>query len=222
MSSTDTVFTKTIQKPSKMERLEAFYKKKENVEIKDNPVLSPTEVVSICTDPSVKSINAPVQPPVITLPIKVSEIVAEPQSSDVIAIENKDALIRDGKNQKWLKVLKASVSYHKRYNESMKAIKEHKGYIPVYIEKAGKSEIHIEKKKYIVPGNHTVGQFMFELRKRMNYTDSQKAIFLFVDNDKTIPCNSHLMSAIYEEYKDYDGFLYITYSGENAFGKNDF
>jgi GABA(A) receptor-associated protein len=26
------------------------------------------------------------------------------------------------------------------------------------------------------------------------------------------------MSAIYEEKKDEDGFLYITYSGENTFG----
>lgn len=27
-----------------------------------------------------------------------------------------------------------------------------------------------------------------------------------------------LMSALYEEYKDEDGFLYMTYSGENTFG----
>jgi hypothetical protein len=27
-----------------------------------------------------------------------------------------------------------------------------------------------------------------------------------------------LMSDIYEEHKDEDGFLYITYSGENTFG----
>jgi GABA(A) receptor-associated protein len=26
------------------------------------------------------------------------------------------------------------------------------------------------------------------------------------------------MSSIYEEHKDEDGFLYITYSGENTFG----
>ena len=28
-----------------------------------------------------------------------------------------------------------------------------------------------------------------------------------------------MMSAIYEEHKDEDGFLYMTYSGENTFGK---
>ena len=30
--------------------------------------------------------------------------------------------------------------------------------------------------------------------------------------------SASLMSAIYEENKDEDGFLYMTYSGENTFG----
>jgi GABA(A) receptor-associated protein len=28
------------------------------------------------------------------------------------------------------------------------------------------------------------------------------------------------MSSVYEDHKDEDGFLYITYSGENTFGSN--
>ena len=31
-------------------------------------------------------------------------------------------------------------------------------------------------------------------------------------------CAAAMMSAIYEENKDEDGFLYMTYSGENTFG----
>ena len=30
-----------------------------------------------------------------------------------------------------------------------------------------------------------------------------------------------LMSDIYQDHKDEDGFLYITYSGENTFGNKD-
>ncbi|KAJ6186307.1 Autophagy-related protein 8 [Penicillium mononematosum] len=44
----------------------------------------------------------------------------------------------------------------------------------------------------------------------------EKAIFIFVD--EVLPPTAALMSSIYEEHKDEDGFLYITYSGENTFG----
>jgi GABA(A) receptor-associated protein len=44
----------------------------------------------------------------------------------------------------------------------------------------------------------------------------EKAIFVFVDNH--IPMQSSLMSAIYDQSKDKDGFLYIKYAGENTFG----
>jgi len=40
--------------------------------------------------------------------------------------------------------------------------------------------------------------------------------FLFVED--VLPPSSALMSQIYEKHKDSDGFLYITYSGENTFG----
>ena len=32
-------------------------------------------------------------------------------------------------------------------------------------------------------------------------------------------CAAALMSDVYEDHKDEDGFLYITYSGENTFGQ---
>jgi hypothetical protein len=37
----------------------------------------------------------------------------------------------------------------------------------------------------------------------------EKAIFIFVD--EVLPPTAALMSSIYEEHKDEDGFLYITY-----------
>lgn len=42
------------------------------------------------------------------------------------------------------------------------------------------------------------------------------AIFVFVNN--TLPPASSLMSQIYNDHKDEDGFLYVTYSGESTFG----
>mmetsp|Transcript_14537 Transcript_14537/g.47373 ORF Transcript_14537/g.47373 Transcript_14537/m.47373 type:complete len:117 (+) Transcript_14537:102-452(+) len=90
--------------------------------------------------------------------------------------------------------------------------------IPVICEKADRSDIpDIDKKKYLVPADLTVGQFIYVIRKRIKLPP-ERAIFIFVDN--VIPPTAALMSTVYEVQKDEDGFLYITYSGENTFGHN--
>jgi GABA(A) receptor-associated protein len=104
----------------------------------------------------------------------------------------------------------------------------------VICEKVEKSDIAtIDKKKYLVPSDLTVGQFVYVIRKRIKLSP-EKAIFIFVD--EVLPPTAALMSSIYEEHKDEDGFLYITYvsrfdlyntraytlhsySGENTFGE---
>lgn len=75
-------------------------------------------------------------------------------------------------------------------------------------EKVEKSDIAtIDKKKYLVPADLTVGQFVYVIRKRIKLSP-EKAIFIFVD--EVLPPTAALMSSIYEEHKDEDGFLYIT------------
>jgi GABA(A) receptor-associated protein len=86
----------------------------------------------------------------------------------------------------------------------------------VIVEKAEKSDIpDLDKKKYLVPADLTVGQFVYVIRKRIKLSP-EKAIFVFVNN--VLPPTAALMSSIYDEHKDDDGFLYIAYSGENTFG----
>lgn len=86
----------------------------------------------------------------------------------------------------------------------------------VIVEKAEKSDIpDLDKKKYLVPADLTVGQFVYVIRKRIKLS-AEKAIFIFVNN--VLPPTAALMSSIYDEHKDEDGFLYIAYSGENTFG----
>jgi GABA(A) receptor-associated protein len=88
--------------------------------------------------------------------------------------------------------------------------------IPVIVEKAQRSDIpDIDKKKYLVPADLTVGQFVYVIRKRIRVSP-ERAIFMFVQN--VLPPTAMLMTDIYTEHKDDDGFLYITYSGENTFG----
>jgi GABA(A) receptor-associated protein len=89
----------------------------------------------------------------------------------------------------------------------------------VIVERAEKSDIpDLDKKKYLVPADLTVGQFVYVIRKRIKLSP-EKAIFIFVNN--VLPPTAALMSSIYDEHKDDDGFLYIAYSGENTFGGDE-
>ncbi|CDP05733.1 unnamed protein product [Coffea canephora] len=104
----------------------------------------------------------------------------------------------------------------RRQAEAARIREKYPDRIPVIVEKAEKSDIpDIDKKKYLVPADLTVGQFVYVVRKRIKLS-AEKAIFIFVKN--ILPPTAAMMSAIYEENKDEDGFLYMTYSGENTFG----
>lgn len=104
----------------------------------------------------------------------------------------------------------------KRRSEAQRIRTKYADRIPVICEKDERSDIpDIDKKKYLVPQDLTVGQFVYVIRKRIKLS-SEKAIFIFINN--VLPPTAALMSKVYNDYKDEDGFLYVQYSGENTFG----
>mmetsp|Transcript_4476 Transcript_4476/g.13660 ORF Transcript_4476/g.13660 Transcript_4476/m.13660 type:complete len:120 (+) Transcript_4476:172-531(+) len=105
----------------------------------------------------------------------------------------------------------------KRMDVSKKILEKYPDRIPVIVEKMPKSDVpEIEKKKFLVPVDITVGRFAHEIRKHMQTFNPEKALYLFVNN--VLPPTAALMSQIYHQYKDEDGFLYIKYAGETTFG----
>ena len=109
-------------------------------------------------------------------------------------------------------------SFEKRKNESYKIMKKYPHRVPIICEPGPSCTLPIiDKKKYLVPTDLTMGQFLHVIRKRIHLSP-ELALFVFIDN--TMPSCSFLISTIYENHKDADGFLYITYSGENTFGNN--
>ncbi len=111
---------------------------------------------------------------------------------------------------------RAAAAQDRRRSESDRIRAKYPDRVPVICERADRSDVpDIDKKKYLVPADLTVGQFIYVIRKRIKLPP-EKAIFIFVDN--VIPPTASLMSAVYEVQKDEDGFLYVTYSGENTFG----
>eukprot|EP01124_Arcella_intermedia_P019930 TRINITY_DN27304_c0_g1_i1.p1 TRINITY_DN27304_c0_g1~~TRINITY_DN27304_c0_g1_i1.p1 ORF type:complete len:129 (-),score=35.04 TRINITY_DN27304_c0_g1_i1:52-438(-) len=120
-------------------------------------------------------------------------------------------------------VFKQEHPFEKRVEVAEKIRSKYPDRIPVIVEKSPRSDAPpIEKKKFLVPQDITVGKFMFEIRKHMPMLKPEDSIFLFVQDKKekqdVLPTSSESMSVIYEKHRDDDGFLYITYSGENTFG----
>lgn len=104
----------------------------------------------------------------------------------------------------------------KRKSESLRIKNKYPTRIPIICEKNSQSDVpDLDKNKYLVPPDLTVGQFLYVIRKRIKLTP-EKGLFLFIDN--TIPSSSEIISKIYKDYQNEDGFLYIIYSGENTFG----
>jgi GABA(A) receptor-associated protein len=112
---------------------------------------------------------------------------------------------------------KKKYAFQDRCEESYKVSNKFIDRIPIICEKSSTQTRlpDIDKHKYLVPKDLTLGQFMYVIRKRMNLK-AEEAIFLFVSD--TIPPSSSIISDIYNKHKDHDGFLYMQYGKENVFG----
>jgi len=113
---------------------------------------------------------------------------------------------------------KNKYSFPKRLEESTRIRSKFPDRVPVIVEKSRTATDdlpNLKKKKYLVPYDITSGQFMFIIRKRIQL-DPTTGLFMFIGND--LSQSAELFGNIYENKKDEDGFLYITYSGENTFG----
>ncbi len=109
-------------------------------------------------------------------------------------------------------------TFEHRYNESARVLNQHPDRVPIICEKSrfsNKGLPDIDKVKYLVPRDLTIGQFIFVIRRRMSIRP-EEAIFLFIAN--VVPPSGNTVGELYERYKDADGFLYTQYSKENVFG----
>ncbi|KER27580.1 hypothetical protein T265_05397 [Opisthorchis viverrini] len=87
--------------------------------------------------------------------------------------------------------------FEKRLEEGEKIRNKYPNYVPVIIEKSPRARVaDLDKNKYLVPSDLTVGQFYFLIRKRVSL-EPDAALYFFVDN--TIPPTSATMGALYEQ-----------------------
>lgn len=111
---------------------------------------------------------------------------------------------------------KDSFSVEKRLLESSRILEKYRDRIPCIIEIDRKSHLQLDKKKFLVPNDITIGQFLYVVRKRVD-VKKEESLFLFTNN--VLPQSSKLLLEVYKDYKDEDNFLYFMLSSENTFGK---
>ena len=114
-------------------------------------------------------------------------------------------------------MFKSSHTLEQRKLESQRVKDRYPDRMPIICERSSmcKQVPTLDKTKYLVPRDLTVAQFMYVIRKRIKL-DADKALFVFINN--TIPPSAALLADVYERNQDEDGFLYVTYSGEQTFG----
>ena len=122
----------------------------------------------------------------------------------------------DNNNGKTFSKFRNSFTYNQRINESNRIIQKYPDRIPIICEKGlGKDNPDIDKNKYLVPLDFTIGNFLVVVRKKIKLQDYE-ALFLMING--SIPSTTSTFRDIYHSYKDSDGYLYITYTKENVFG----
>ena len=106
-------------------------------------------------------------------------------------------------------------TFEHRKEESDRILAKYPDRIPVLCEKITQGAPDIDRHKFLCPGDLSMSNFMYVLRKRMNMK-SEYSLYLFVNNK--IIQGSAILSQVYDVHRDEDGFLYIRYSTESTFG----
>lgn len=93
--------------------------------------------------------------------------------------------------------------------------------LPVIVTRHSKASADIPdlpKRKFIVPKDLTIGQFMYVIRKQI-HLEPEKAIFLFIGN--TLPTGTSTIAELYARFQAPDKALHIIYTSEATFGFGD-
>ena len=114
-----------------------------------------------------------------------------------------------------LKSYKNMYTLEKRQDEALRIKEKYPNRVPIICERYTVGDPEIDRKKYLVPDDLSISNFIYVIRKRIKLKP-ENALYLFV-NGKILN-GTGLLAQIYEKNKDNDGFLYIKYTLENTFG----
>ena len=108
-------------------------------------------------------------------------------------------------------------TFEQRREEANTVFRKYPSRIPIICERGTNCTQlpALDKRKYLVPNDLTVAQFIYVIRKRMSL-DSARALFVLAGG--SIPTSTTTIGSLHTTHKDPDGFLYMQFVGENTFG----
>jgi hypothetical protein len=107
----------------------------------------------------------------------------------------------------------------RQIKDSSIVLKSHPGKVPIIVDRSKVSDPDLERHKYLVGGDLTIGEFFLTIRSKLK-VGSNEALFLFVQtvSGEVLVSHSKLLREVYAEYKQSNGFLVMIYSKEETFG----
>jgi len=117
-----------------------------------------------------------------------------------------------------VKGFKERRTFQDRINDVEQIRRHHPDKVPIVIERFEheKNLPLLDKAKFLVPDYITVSELSRIIRRRLSLHPNQ-TFFLMV-NAQTLVSSSTCIADIYDKERDEDGFLYMVYGSENAFG----
>jgi GABA(A) receptor-associated protein len=106
-------------------------------------------------------------------------------------------------------------TFEERCLESAGLLSRYQDRVPVIMERTNPALPLLDKNRFIVPKDMTIGQFVFVLRHRLSLPADQ-ALFIFTGT--SLPSSTMLIRECYNASRSPDGFLRFSYSSEAAFG----
>jgi GABA(A) receptor-associated protein len=110
---------------------------------------------------------------------------------------------------------KKGKSFRQRCDEATRIMAKYPDRIPIICERGSCEVPELDRSKYLVPRSLSMAEFLYVIRSRLKLSPAI-SIYLFAQDH--IAPGSQLIGQVYETHADMDGYLYISYHGENTFG----
>lgn len=108
-------------------------------------------------------------------------------------------------------------------NPSLKKVaqnlfKKYEDRLPIIIDRDPSSTLPpLEKKKYLVPHNLSIGSLMMTIRNKISMPE-YKTLYLVTKEGNYVPSSTQTIAELYQKYQSSDAFLYLDYKGEDGYG----